>query len=434
VNRHYGCPCCTIHVKELKDLRGHFIKEHEHYLPSISPENGQSESTAPEDTLPGHVSSDDASSEHVNHPHPQGQKRLNENVMLLDDIPMDSPRGKHFVIDGFNVTDATHRMKLTLKDHQWKLSLEDHLYIVLASTSVLLLTPLTYPSEIQPFFEHENWTATSSTIENIYNIQQPSTPIDTVTSLLSIIDDLTRLKLDRDAAEIKLRTLQLPKNEKKFAKVIAAFVNKLPSVSLDEDLNECELCSRFIDPFLSGLFDDPNQGIYLRWTNESTLEAKQLSNNMRPDLSITKTVGLKWSRSLGYGEAKPAARESDHYLVCQDLIKVVLFCKDSLDEHLMDGVLGIHIVGRTISFYVLVLPAIATYVMYLLAEIKVPDSIQGLPSLITELPSVLKVLDVFDNVCVCSDVPDIVASRRVPTLPLKVFQQIISESKSRKRP
>ncbi|KAI8329945.1 hypothetical protein BC941DRAFT_441686 [Chlamydoabsidia padenii] len=154
---------------------------------------------------------------------------------------------------------------------------------------------------------------------------------------------------------------------------------------------------------------------------------------MRPDLSITKTVGLKWARSLGYGEAKPVARESDHFLVCQDLIKVALFCKNSLDEQLMEGDLGIHIVGRTIRFYVLVLPAIATYVMYLLAEIKVPDSIQGLPAFITELPSILKILHVFDTVCVCSVTPDVIASRRAPTLPSKAFQQIISESKSRKR-
>ncbi|KAI9014368.1 hypothetical protein CLU79DRAFT_375607 [Phycomyces nitens] len=98
---------------------------------------------------------------------------------------------------------------------------------------------------------------------------------------------------------------------------------------------------------------------------------------MRPDLSITKTLGRKWARSLGYGEAKPATQKNNNYLVCQDLIKVVYFCKNALDDQLMDSVLGIHIVGRTIRFYVLVLPAVATYVMYLLAEIKIPDSIQA---------------------------------------------------------
>lgn len=433
MEKHYACPCCIVHVKELRDLENHFINQHEYYHPSISLENSRSKSPAPEDTLSEHAFSDNTSSEQIIYSQPQEKKRSNKNAMLLDDIPIDQPRGEHLSIDGFDVTDANYRMKLALKDHQWKLSLEDHLYQVLAATSVLLLTPHTYPSEVQPYFTHEKWTAASNAIENIYKIQQQPLQIGTVASLLSIIDDLMRLKLDRDAAEIKLRTLKLPKNEKKFAKAVATFVNKLPSVPLDEDINECELCSGFIDPFLSGLFDDPNEGVYLRWTNESTLEAKEQSNNMRPVLSITKTIGLKFARSLGYGEAKPSARESDHYLVCKDFIKVVLFCKTSLHEQLMEGVLEIHIVGRTIRFYVLVLPATATYVMYLLAEIKVPDSIQGLPGFITELPSVLKILHAFNTICVCSVTPEVIAGRRAPTLPSKAFQQIISESKSRKR-
>ncbi|KAG1449298.1 hypothetical protein G6F46_010940 [Rhizopus delemar] len=71
--------------------------------------------------------------------------------------------------------------------------------------------------------------------------------------------------------------------------------------------------------------------------------------------------------------------------------------------------------------------------MYLLGEIKVPDSIQGLSGFITELPSILKFLPVFDTICVCSDIPDIFASRRSPTPPSKAFQQTISESKNQKR-
>ncbi|KAI8989504.1 hypothetical protein BDB01DRAFT_718843, partial [Pilobolus umbonatus] len=186
--KHYACPCCIVHVKEFRDLENHFINQHECYLPSISLENSRSESPAPEDTISEHAPSDSTSSEQVIYSQPQGKKRLNENAMLLDDIPMDQPRGEHLSIDGFDVTDANYRMKLSLKDHQWKLSLEDHLYQVLTATSVLLLTPHIYPSEVQPYFTHEKWTAASTAIKNIYKIQQPPIPIDIVASLLSIID------------------------------------------------------------------------------------------------------------------------------------------------------------------------------------------------------------------------------------------------------
>lgn len=98
------------------------------------------------------------------------------------------------------------------------------------------------------------------------------------------------------------------KNIYKFAKVIAELINKLPRVSLTEDSNEMELCSPFVDSFLSGLFDGPDQDIFLQWTNETALEAKteQNSFNWRSDLCIAGLQGVEWSLSLGFGEAKPA--------------------------------------------------------------------------------------------------------------------------------
>jgi hypothetical protein len=49
-------------------------------------------------------------------------------------------------------------------------------------------------------------------------------------------------------------------------------ITKLPAMPMQEDLGKSELCFRFIDPFFSGIFDDPAIGTYFRWTNESTLE------------------------------------------------------------------------------------------------------------------------------------------------------------------
>ncbi|KAL0088960.1 hypothetical protein J3Q64DRAFT_1847623 [Phycomyces blakesleeanus] len=185
--------------------------------------------------------------------------------------------------------------------------------------------------------------------------------------------------------------------------------------------NDISLKLAFIDPFLSGLLDGPNKGVYLCWTNEPNLKAKRSYSNMRPDLFITKNASIRWARSLGYGEASPTTRKSNQYLVYQDLIKIVLFCKESLDEHLMEEVLRIHIVGRTVGFYILVLSADATYVMYLLAGIKVPDSIHDLHHFITELPLIFKILHVFDTMCVCSDVPENVASQRAPTMSSRIL-------------
>ncbi|KAG0754699.1 hypothetical protein G6F57_006219 [Rhizopus arrhizus] len=205
--------------------------------------------------------------------------------------------------------------------------------------------------------------------------------------------------------------------------------------TIEEDMNESELCSRFVDPFLSGLFDDPNAGVYLRWTNETTLETKKHGNQdgLRPDMCITKSYGVKWSSSCGYGEAKASKQAEDHHAVCYDLLKVAAFCKNALNKQKFDGILGIQIVGRTIIFYVLLLPATKLYTMLRLAEIKLPDSLQGLPSLVTELPNILGVLDVFDNLCIPAKDIKRAIDCQTSTEPMSLFNLILSSSKDRKR-
>ncbi|KAI9014369.1 hypothetical protein CLU79DRAFT_375628 [Phycomyces nitens] len=115
-------------------------------------ESSQSESIISEETLSESVSSENTPYKPVNYQQPQSQKHSNENTMILDDIDMDQPQGDYFVCDGFDVTNAIYRLKISIKDYPWKLSLEDNLHLILASTSVLLLTPETFPNEIQPFF------------------------------------------------------------------------------------------------------------------------------------------------------------------------------------------------------------------------------------------------------------------------------------------
>lgn len=100
-------------------------------------------------------------------------------------------------------------------------------------------------------------------------------PTETVMNIIKTIQEVLDGTATREMAAIKLLKFDpTVKNIYKFAKAIAELIKKLPRMSLAEDSNEMELCYRFVDPFLSGLFDDPDQNIFLRWTNETTLEAK----------------------------------------------------------------------------------------------------------------------------------------------------------------
>ncbi|CEI96017.1 hypothetical protein RMCBS344292_10188 [Rhizopus microsporus] len=176
---------------------------------------------------------------------------------------------------------------------------------------------------------------------------------------------------------------------------------KLPFVALEEDMNEIELCSRFVDLFLTGLFDDPDNGVYLHWTDETILKAKvDNPSRLRSGMWATKSCGVKWTSSLAYGEAKPAIQGDNYFVVCKDLIKVTMFCKEALDNQLFEGILAIQVIGRTVVFYLLTLLAQSLYALIPLAHIIIPDSLQSLPSLATEIPIIFKALRAFDRVCV----------------------------------
>ncbi|ORE06892.1 hypothetical protein BCV72DRAFT_256114 [Rhizopus microsporus var. microsporus] len=223
-----------------------------------------------------------------------------------------------------------------------------------------------------------------------------------------LIDNLLTKTINREQAETNFKSLSLN-----------ALITKLPLVSIEEDVNESEPCTRFVDPFLSGLFDDPdNEVIHPDFSNR------------RPDLCITKSCGVKWDASCGFGEVKPAVHGLNHYLVCKDLLRVAMFCKNSLDSQHMEGILGIQIIGRTVKFYVLILPAIGLYVLLDLAEIMIPDNLQNLASLVIETSNIMKALNVFD---MRTNDTETLIKRLTPTISKIMFDQVFSTSKHRNR-
>ncbi|KAG0165887.1 hypothetical protein DFQ29_001289, partial [Apophysomyces sp. BC1021] len=462
VKTHYACPCCVAHFDQLVTLRDHFYADHRDYVPSPKESNnGTSASingnpqeepallkTISNDASIDHskdvsIDSDfdsiidnsndstidngsDTTNQSNNLQQGGASVKRSHDELLTFDLSFGPLRGKHLMAGNFDTSEALYKMQSSLKQYKWKVSLEDHVHMVLAATSILLLTPNKYPDEN---------TAISS-IKTIYDIQPPPMPLNLVGDLLGILDKLVRGSFSRMQAEMSLKALAQEGKEFKFVIALSALVTRLPRFPMEEDVNETELCMRFVDPFLTGLFDDPDNGMYFRWTNETTMEAKQNNGciDRRPDLCITKSCGVKWGADCGYGEAKPSARDNDHYLVCMDLVRVAILSKEALNSQRLDGVLGIQIVGRTLMFYVLLLPAEGIYTLLQLAEVKIPDSLQNLSHLVMDVSNILTVMDVFDRLCVSSDNPQIIIDRKTPTVPLDVLQQLFSVSKDRKRP
>ncbi|ORX49543.1 hypothetical protein DM01DRAFT_1394358, partial [Hesseltinella vesiculosa] len=162
------------------------------------------------------------------------------------------------------------------------------------------------------------------------------------------------------------------------------------------------------------------------------VKKKDILTNMRPDITITHARGVHWAVSSGYGEAKPTVEADNNFMLCRDLMRVAIFCKDALDEYDMDGVLGLQVVGNTISFYVLTLPSSGLYLFYELATVMVPNSIRDLSKLVMDMPHLLLVLDAFHRLCQPSSEPHAAAFHR-PTISQKIYHGLFSRSKDRSR-
>ncbi|KAI9027592.1 hypothetical protein CLU79DRAFT_686550, partial [Phycomyces nitens] len=147
---------------------------------------------------------------------------------------------------------------------------------------------------------------------------------------------------------------------------IIQLMGKLPCNPVSDDTNESKLGSQSIDQFLCGLFDYLDHDMYLRWTNEITLEAKN-----RPEICITSLYGSRFSTNHGFGDINwtfilhnQPTMCHNNFLLCSDLLRVATFCKDALDAHNMEGVLVIQANGRVIYFYILLLSVNGVYVFH----------------------------------------------------------------------
>ncbi|KAI9490496.1 hypothetical protein BDB00DRAFT_790261 [Zychaea mexicana] len=127
--------------------------------------------------------------------------------------------------------------------------------------------------------------------------------------------------------------LPLPTNLNRLLKCVAKLIEKLPNQDIKEEVLEFKLCLRYIDPVLSGLFDDPDRGTLFRWTSVTNEESKyRYITKQRPNSVISQLDGLFYGPSLGFVEVKSAKKGSDKFAVSNDLVRLGLLSKNSIDR------------------------------------------------------------------------------------------------------
>lgn len=174
-----------------------------------------------------------------------------------------------------------------------------------------------------------------------------------------------------------------------------------------------------------------------RWLRSTTLTniESDASGDKRPDATLTKLTQLSYGPSLGFGEAKVAQPTTNNNDLCHDLLRLGIFCKEAIDTHHWNACLAFQIHGFTIVFYLMRLRHDGIYIMYEIAKVLFPRSLEELSSFISlkNLRSLAQVSESFWRLC--KSVPaseiDVMISNSRPTHPC--FYNLIDSSKNKGR-
>ncbi|CAO3620973.1 unnamed protein product [Mucor hiemalis] len=184
-------------------------------------------------------------------------------------------------------------------------------------------------------------------------------------------------------------------------KVILRFkylIEQLPKESFDA--KKLELTSRLVQPLLQPLFENEEEGLYLRWTDTQTEEFKKDEvncSNKRPDGLITmkafKTI------NVGFIEVKKQKYRNNDAKTNKDLYKLGVFCKNAIDQNHLLGALGVQVVGTSISFYLTKKQCAGFYIMTEICHLKIPKNLTELPQLIGLVDNLCNLLHDFTTNC-----------------------------------
>ena len=315
------------------------------------------------------------------------------------------------------------------------LHMETSIHETLALSHVLLLAPQQHSQLMIDVFTEEILDALTENLVNGSLKLKLDTGDDICGKVFRIIDSVQMRQLGNDEANVQL--LQLCGHVDKYTacviRGIARAMGELPlqAIKNKQTSGEYELTTTYFHPILSCILSSPEKRVLLRWTNIES----DASGDKRPDATLTKLNQLAYGPSMGFGEAKVAQPTTNNNVLCHDLLRLEVFCKEAIDAHQWNSCLAFQIHGFTIVFYLMSLHHDGIYTMHEIAKVSFPRSLEELGSFISlkNIRSLAQVSEAFWRLCQSVPASEIyiMISNSRPTHPC--FYNLIDSSKNKGR-
>ncbi|ORE11691.1 hypothetical protein BCV72DRAFT_300677 [Rhizopus microsporus var. microsporus] len=125
-----------------------------------------------------------------------------------------------------------------------------------------------------------------------------------------------------------------------------------------------------------------------------------LTNKSFYDGQILKPI-LAFGYSLGFEEAKIAQSTPDKYNFCYDLLRLALFCKETIDKNQLNASLAFQIHGFSVVFFLMRLDHDGIYYLYEVGKLSFSRSLEELPGFVSlkNLNTLMRISEMFWRMC-----------------------------------
>lgn len=209
-------------------------------------------------------------------------------------------------------------------------------------------------------------------------------------------------------------------------------VEKLPPVEIMVPLGEIELTFSYADPALQHLVTNYHYDTKLIWPNltqkKSLLSNNNVNKSRRPDAVLRILDHRVYSPSRGFGEIKTKERTDEKFELTRDLVRGIIFAKESIDISNMTGNIFFQVIGNHFICYLITLEAEGIYTSVEICDLYLPMSLTDLPRYVTELSKLIQIQAIYENIYVQSEKTIDIQNKRT-TLDKPIFRSYINAKK-----
>lgn len=124
----------------------------------------------------------------------------------------------------------------------------------------------------------------------------------------------------------------------------------------------------------------------------------------QPDFGVMTIQNASWNGAFAVGEVKGEDKKNDTYLCLTDLLRVGMMAIDSININYFSGVIGVHVVGLQVTFYIITLFSKSLYIMLEICSVRMPRDITQLREYVSAMEDLLLVSSFYKNCTIVSGV------------------------------